>query len=367
MLGLDEQKDALSYRAFYDRILSRIDAERAHSAARLAMRALAAIPGFVRLLDRMLAPRDDSLRLGAMGLEFRSPLGLAAGADKDAGWYRPLGALGFGFVEVGTITAEAQPGNPRPRVTRLPADRALLNAMGFPNPGAAAAARRLRCRRDRELVVGVNVGKTKVAPDAETAADYRRAVREVGPLADFLVVNVSSPNTPGLVGWQEPERLDGLLAAVQEEMAETSIVAPLLLKLGPDLGDDAIRRLADLALARGLAGIVAVNTSVDHAIAGADHGGGVSGGPLRERALEVLEILAERAAGRLTLVSVGGVETAEDAWERILAGASLVQAYTGFVYGGPLWPRRVNKGLSQLLADSPWDRVEEAVGAGPCR
>jgi dihydroorotate dehydrogenase len=340
------------------------------------MRLLALIPGFRALLDLLLRPRDERLRVRAMGLDFRSPLGLAAGVDKDASWYKPLGALGFGFVEIGTVTAQAQNGNPRGfrgprRVSRLPADRALLNEMGFPNPGARVFARRLR-RRPEGMLVGVNVGKTKVVSTEQTLTDYRETVRAIAPVADFLVINVSSPNTPGLVDWQRIDRLETLIAGVQEEVAEMQVAIPLLIKLGPDLADDRLREIADLAVSRELSGIVAVNTSVDLGIAAmskdevgtAGHLGGISGKPLRGRAVEVLEILSERAAGRLTLISVGGIETAQDAWERILAGATLVQAHTALVYDGPLWPSRMNSGLLALLESSPWNDMGEAVGAG---
>jgi dihydroorotate dehydrogenase len=363
----------LIYRAFFDRILVRRDAEHSHSLARWTMRILAAIPGFRALLDLLLRPRDRALRVKAMGLDFRSPVGLAAGVDKDATWYKPLVALGFGFVEIGTVTAQAQEGNPREprRASRLPADRALLNEMGFPNPGAKAFARRLR-RRPDGVAVGINIGKTKIVSPEETPADYRETARLVAPVADFLVINVSSPNTPGLTDWQEVGRLEALIAAVQEELRDLSSSIPLLIKLGPDLANERIRQIADLALSRGLDGIVAVNTSVDvglaakssSEIAAAGHRGGISGRPLKERAIEVLQILNEQVAGRLTLVSVGGVETPQDAWQRILAGASLVQAHTAFVYNGPLWPSHMNEGLSELLRSSPWGELGEAIGAG---
>lgn len=360
------------YRAFFNRVLLRFDAERSHSLARWTMRILAATPGLRAFLGWVLRPRDEGLRVRAMGLEFPSPLGLAAGVDKDATWYRPLGALGFGFVEVGTVTAQAQAGNLRSRrVSRLPVDRALLNEMGFPNPGAQVFARRLRRRRGG-MIVGVNVGKTKLVADQDTIADYRETVRALAPVADYLVLNVSSPNTPGLVHWQDAERVEALISGVQEELVARAVSVPLLLKIGPDIPNERLREIADVAVARGLDGIVAVNTSADLGLAtasgaqieAAGHRGGISGRPLRERAVEVLDVLSERAGDRLTLISVGGVETPQDAWHRILAGASLVQAHTAFVYDGPLWPSRMNRGLSQLLRESPWDSVQEAIGAG---
>jgi dihydroorotate dehydrogenase len=363
------------YRAFFNRVLLRCDPERSHSLARWTMRILGAVPGFRALLDWILRPRDGGLRVRAMGLELRSPLGLAAGVDKDATWYRPLGALGFGFVEVGTVTAQAQAGNPRNRnrrrVSRLPADRALLNEMGFPNPGAEVFAKRLR-RGSGGMVVGVNIGKTKLVAEEDTIVDYREAARALAPVADFLVINVSSPNTPGLIEWQDPERLGALIAGVKDEIAARAVSVPLLIKLGPDLANERLRELADVALASGLDGIVSVNTSANLDLAGrsgdeiaaAGHRGGISGRPLRDRAVEVLEVLSERVGDRLTLISVGGIETPQDAWRRILAGASLVQAHTAFVYDGPLWPSRMNRGLSELLRDSPWSSLQEAIGAG---
>jgi dihydroorotate dehydrogenase len=301
-------------------------------------------------LVRLLGAPDPVLRVRALGLEFPSPLGVAAGVDKDAGWFEGLGALGFGWVEVGTLTARSQPGNPRPRVFRLVRDRALLNSMGFPNPGAEAAATRLRARR-APTVVAVNVGRSKAAPAQETGADYRAAVRAVAALGDLLVLNVSSPNTPGLRDLQRVEALGALVDEVRDELRAMGVGVPLLVKVAPDLADEELDAIADLALERGLDGLIAVNTTIDRSGLSADPGrpGGVSGAPLKARALEVLERLRARTGGRLALVSVGGIETADDALERLRAGATLVQAYTGFVYGGPLWPRRVNRALARAV------------------
>ena len=317
-------------------------------------------------LRRWLGPRDPVLRVRALGLEFPGPLGLAAGFDKDARGVAGLSALGFGFVEVGTVTARAQPGNERPRMFRLTADRALVNRMGFNNAGAAAAAARLRgarLRRARLLgagrgpVVGVNIGKTRVVPDEEAAADYAASARAVAGVADYVVVNVSSPNTPGLRDLQAADRLRPVLVAVREAL-DTSARdrrVPLLVKIAPDLADADVDAVADLALELGLDGIIATNTTVSRdglasppsqvAAAGA---GGLSGPPLRARALAVLVRLRARAGDRLVLIAAGGIETPDDAWERLRAGATLVQAYTGFIYGGPLWPRRMHAGLVHL-------------------
>lgn len=322
----------------------------------------------MRAASKRLARLPDSrLEVRALGLRFSSPLGVAAGVDKDASWFEGLGMLGFGHVEVGTVTASAQSGNPRPRVFRLVSDRALLNRMGFPNPGAAAVAERLAGRRSGGTVVGVNVGRSASAEDA--AADYRRAVRQLAPAADYLVVNVSSPNTPGLRDLQAAERLGPLIGEVQAELASVGREVPLLLKISPDLSDEQLDELADLAVELGLAGLIAVNTTIDRGVLGSSkraaeaiEGGGVSGAPLKARSVEVLRRLHARVGSELVLISVGGVETADDVLERIRAGATLVQAYTGFVYGGPTWPRRINRDLARSVSAAGKSSIQELVG-----
>jgi dihydroorotate dehydrogenase len=260
------------------------------------------------------------------------------------------------------VTARAQPGNPRPRMFRLTADRALVNRMGFNNAGAAAAAARLGRARGGP-VVGVNIGKTRAVPDADAAADYAASARAVAAVADYVVVNVSSPNTPGLRDLQATDRLRPVLLAVRAALDAAVDLAgggrrvPLLVKIAPDLADADVDAVADLALELGLDGIIATNTTVSRdglaspaaevAAAGA---GGLSGPPLRARSLAVLRRLHARAGDRLVLIAAGGIETPDDAWERLRAGATLVQAYTAFVYGGPLWPRRMHAGLARRLA-----------------
>jgi dihydroorotate dehydrogenase len=355
------------YRLLFRALLRRVPPERAHALAARGVGAAGRVRAVREPLRRRLATRDPALAVEALGLRFPSPLGVAAGVDKDASWFEGLGALGFGFVEVGTLTARPQPGNPRPRVFRLLEDRALLNSMGFPNPGAATAAARLRART-RETVVGVNVGRSRTAGSEDTGADVRAAVRQLAPWADFLVVNVSSPNTPGLRELQAVGPLGALLADVRDELrAVGRAQLPLLVKIAPDLGDDELDAIADLALELELAGIVAVNTTVARAGLRADPAltarpGGISGAPLKTRALQVLARLRTRAGDRLALVSAGGIETADDAWERILAGATLVQAYTGFVYGGPLWPSRVNRELACRARAAGAASIGELVG-----
>jgi dihydroorotate dehydrogenase len=354
------------YRLLYRVVLRRVPAEAAHRGAFWLIRAAGAARPAAWLLRRWLGPRDPVLRVRALGLSFPGPVGLAAGFDKDALGTRGLAALGFGFVEVGTVTARAQPGNPRPRMFRLTADRALVNRMGFNNAGARAASARLARARARRggPVVGVNIGKTRAVPDAEAAADYAASARAVAAVADYVVVNVSSPNTPGLRDLQATDRLKPVLVAVRAALDASSggRRVPLLVKIAPDLADADVDAVADLALRLGLDGIIATNTTVSRdglasaaSVVTAAGAGGLSGPPLRGRSLAVLRRLRARAGDRLVLIAAGGIETPEDAWERLRAGATLVQAYTGFVYGGPLWPRRMHAGLARRLAQG---RVE---------
>lgn len=362
------RRPALIYRILFDRLLGRLDAEAAHRVAATALRIATSSRIARRLLHGLLGPRDRCLGVRALGLDFESPLGVAAGVDKGGTWFAGLGALGFGSVEVGTVTARPQPGNPRPRIFRFPGRRALVNRMGFPNPGAATVAARLG-RRTEPPIVGVNIGKAGDVSLEDIGADYSACAGTVAAVADYLVVNVSSPNTPGLRDAQAVDRLGGLIGDVRATLATAGRHVPLLVKIAPDLSDAEIDAVADLALELGIDGIVAVNTTVDPAVVRAVAGdarsslsGGVSGAPLSPRALAVLRRLRARVGDRLVLVSVGGIESAADAWERIAAGATLVQAYTGFVYGGPLWPWRVNRGLSTLAREARVRGIQEVVG-----
>jgi len=316
--------------------------------------ALPRVEDFVRA---RLAPRSAELRVKALGLEFPGPLGLAAGFDKDARGPDALGALGFGFVEIGTVTAKPQPGNPKPRLFRLPADRALVNRMGFNNEGAAAAARRL-AKRDGPTIVGVNLGKSKVTPESEAASDYAESARLLGPYAAYCVVNVSSPNTPGLRELQRADALRPILGRVRDALDTASPTrhVPLLVKVAPDLADEDVDAVGALALEVGLDGIVATNTTVGRRDLASPveevlrcGAGGLSGPPVKARALEVLSRLAAQLGDRAALVAAGGIETADDALARLDAGATLLQAYTGFVYGGPSFAARLHRELAAKL------------------
>ncbi|MCD4526085.1 quinone-dependent dihydroorotate dehydrogenase [Nocardioides sp. cx-173] len=345
-----------AYSLLFDHGLTRVDPERAHH---LGFRAIRAGRPVLGALGRPGAPVE------AMGLRFPNVLGLAAGFDKNAVGIDALAALGFGHVEVGTVTGEAQPGNPRPRLFRLPEDRAVVNRMGFNNDGAEVVAQRLRRRAlalarrqpdDRRpdsrprTQLGVNIGKSKVVPEDEAVRDYEKSARLLAPYADYLVVNVSSPNTPGLRNLQAVEKLEPILTAVQA----VSDGVPLLVKIAPDLADDDVTSVADLALAIGLDGIIATNTTISReglrspaARVAAIGAGGLSGRPLTARALEVTRLLRQRVGPDLTLIGVGGITTVADAQARLDAGADLLQGYTAFIYEGPGWPRRLVRGVQE--------------------
>ncbi len=328
-----------------------MDPEDAHHFAFRFIRMLPTL-GIGRLVESFTTP-DRALEVEALGLRFPSPFGVAAGFDKDGLAVRGLGQLGFGHVEVGTITAHPQPGNERPRLFRLIPDRALVNRMGFNNGGADAAAGRLSrlARRARRPVLGVNIGKSSVIPVEEAIADYERSARVLAPFADYLVVNVSSPNTPGLRGLQELDALAPLLEAVRAQAGST----PLLVKIAPDLSDDEIVRICELATELGLDGIIATNTTISReglsapaSVIDSIGAGGLSGAPLAERSREVLRLVRANVPAEFCVISVGGIETAADVQERLDLGATLVQGYSAFIYRGPLWARQVNRGLSRI-------------------
>ena len=342
-----------AYDVVFRQVFARMDPEKAHHVAVSVIRGVSKF-GLTRLVRGFTAP-DPSLAVEAMGLRFESPFGMAAGFDKDAESIRALWALGFGHVEIGTVTAIAQEGNPRPRLFRLLADRAVINRMGFNNRGAAHAAENVRreaARRPRPII-GANIGKSRVVAVEDAVADYRASARLLAPVADYLAVNISSPNTPGLRGLQDEVLLGPLLDAVLEEAGPT----PVLVKIAPDLDDESIDAVARLAVSKGLRGIIATNTTIgreglatDPAVVEAAGAGGLSGAPLKERSLEVLRRVRAAVPDDYCVIAVGGIDTAEDAAERLAAGATLVQGYTAFLYRGPCWARQVTRGLARLRA-----------------
>ena len=295
---------------------------------------------------------SQTRQVEALGHTFNGPFGLAAGFDKNARWIKPLRDLGFSHVEIGTVTALPQPGNPRPRLFRLPADRALVNRMGFNNEGAEVIATRIKHLRITNPfglpIIGANIGKSRAVEVEDAADDYRASAKALAPYADYLAVNVSSPNTPGLRSLQSVEALKPILEAVKEE----SLGKPILVKIAPDLADEDIIAVANLVLEMKLDGVIATNTTISRdglvtptEVVEAAGNGGLSGAPLHDRSLAVLHLLRPVLQGKATIISVGGIETAAQAGARLDAGATLVQGYTGFVYHGPLWARRINRAL----------------------
>lgn len=331
------------------------------------------VPGGLGLIGACGAIHDPRLAVDAMGLRFATPIGLAAGLDKNAEAYRAFAALGFGFVEVGTVTARGQPGNAEPRLFRLPADRALVNRMGFNNDGADAVAIRIAGQARLPVPLGINIGKTKVTPESEALDDYAHSTRALAGLADYLVVNVSSPNTPGLRDLQAVAALRPLLERVREEAdaARPGGRVPVLVKIAPDLADRDVDEIADLALELELDGIIATNTTIARTglatpsrLVDRCGAGGLSGAPLKARSLAVLRRLRARVADRVLLISSGGIETAQDVVVRMRAGASLVQIYTALIYDGPGLPGRLARGLLRELDRAGLDSVMDMIGNG---
>ena len=348
-------------------LLFSLDSERAHHFVLDALKLLQT--------SRPLVPplSDPRLRQELWGLQFPNPVGLAAGYDKNAAVPLAWSAIGFGFAELGTITAKAQPGNPKPRIFRLEQDDALINRLGFNNDGAAAVAQRLAkilpYAHPHPIPLGFNIGKSKVTPLEEAAGDYRESLERLFPFADYLVVNVSSPNTPDLRRLQESERLGQLLESLQVSNRQLATQAnhipkPLLVKIAPDLSDEAVVEVARVAQTAGVSGLIATNTTIARPAlrTAIREDGGLSGRPLAQRATEVLRILFRAVEGKLPLIGVGGIFSAEDAYARIRAGASLIQIYTGLIYQGPLLPRQIARGLLHHLAQDDLSHVREAVG-----
>ncbi|MFU8803716.1 MAG: quinone-dependent dihydroorotate dehydrogenase [Bradymonadaceae bacterium] len=328
----------------------------------------ALIRGLVR---RRHGVRTPVLEQSLWGLDFENPVGLAAGFDKDGRYFNALHALGFGFIEIGTVTGQAQEGNPRPRLFRLPEDQALLNRMGFNNAGSDGVAGNLVVQRIEPLL-GINIGKTKVVPIEEAPSDYEESFRKLYPYGRYFVVNVSSPNTPGLRKLQNREPLEELLRRLQtlnrslaDQRGEEP--RPLLLKIAPDIEDTQLDDILAVVKACELDGIMATNTTIEReglrTPGQADLGtGGVSGRPVRRRSLELIKAIYRKTDGRLPIIGVGGIFTAADAMETIEAGASLVQVYTGFIYEGPGMVRRINRGLEQACDQRGWAHISEAIG-----
>lgn len=342
-------------------VLFRIDAERAHEMGMIALKS--GLAGSIFSTDA----GAYGLETEAFGLKFKNPLGLAAGFDKNGRAVGPLAHLGFGSIEVGTVTDRPQPGNPKPRVFRLPEDRALINRLGFNNDGAAALVEALANTDSGSAVVGVNIGKNRDVPVEEAVENYLACLGKVHPAADYIAVNISSPNTPGLRDLQNEKEFDRLMAALAARNKELG-GKPLLVKIAPDLSEGELAAILDVCVELAISGIIATNTTIsrDGLVSrnAADLGnGGLSGRPLAERSDRIISKIYRHTNGKLQVIGVGGVFSAEDAFQKIAAGASIVQAYTGFVYGGPTFPRTILSGLEDILHREGFDSVTAAVGS----
>jgi dihydroorotate dehydrogenase len=355
----------MSYRSLLRPLLFRLPPETAHE---LALHSLSLLP------SRIIAKRSSTQNpISRFGLLFSNPVGLAAGFDKNGVALRPLASLGFGFIEAGTVTFHPQPGNPRPRLFRLSEDQALINRAGFNNEGAAAFVKRVERNRP-DCVLGVSIGKSKITPLEEATGDYLASFELVYNVADYIAVNVSSPNTPQLRELQQSEQLTALLSALQARGRELEQRhqkrVPLLVKLSPDLERRDLEMIVDVIERLRIDGIIATNTTIsrenlctDSSLVAAAGEGGLSGKPLKSRATQMIAQLYELTHGRIPLIGVGGIFTARDAWEKICAGASLVQLYTGFIYQGPNVANDINEGLARILTREKFRSLDAAVGS----
>lgn len=349
-------KAILSLSSLARPLLTRLDPELAHT---LTVRALSFFHSSPTLVDD-----DPRLQIEALGLTFRNPVGLAAGFDKNAEATEAMLSFGFGFVEAGTVTPKPQPGNPKPRVFRLREDRAVINRLGFNNEGIAPAQRRLRAIQGRPGIRGINIGANKDATDR--IADYVTGLRELAPLANYVTVNISSPNTPGLRGLQNRAELDQLLGAVMGARASLSRQMPLLVKIAPDLDEQACADIAALAIDHHIDGLIVSNTTIDRPATLQGHHraetGGLSGQPLFRKSTDVLRTMRRLTKSKLVLVGVGGISSGEDAWAKIRAGASLVQLYTALTYEGPTLVARIKRELLTCMQRDGIKSLKDAVG-----
>lgn len=332
-------------------ILFRIDAEKVHYMVMNTMNRAYSIAPVRGILRSVFVSKKRGLERTLWGITFPNPVGLAAGFDKDAKFTDALACLGFGFIEIGTLTPRPQCGNPKPRLFRLPADQALINRMGFNNDGVAAAVERLR-KRNEKVIIGGNIGKNKDTPNEDATGDYEKCFLALYDVVDYFVVNVSSPNTPGLRALQDKEPLSQLLGRLQNMNREKGGKKPLLLKIAPDLTNEQLDDIIDIVRITGIDGVVSSNTTISREGLNTPKetvdslgAGGLSGAPLRNRATEVIRYLHVNSKGAFPIIASGGIFTAEDAREKLSAGASLVQVYTGFIYEGPGIARNICEGL----------------------
>lgn len=341
------------YKTFIRPILFITSPETSHGIVISLLKIVCAIPLVNTIIKKSCTLKHPLLETEVAGIKFPNPVGLAAGFDKNATFFHEMEYLGFGFVEVGTVTPLAQPGNPKPRSFRLPKDKGLINRMGFNNDGAQKIAERLKKRKGK-IVIGGNIGKNKVTPNEDAFSDYEKCFDALFDYVDYFVVNVSSPNTPGLRSLQDKEPLKKILLALQAKNKTHAKSKPVFLKIAPDLTNEQLDDIVDLVSECGISGLVATNTTLSReglktANVEAIGAGGLSGAPVRKRSTEVVKYLCEKANGRFPVIASGGIHSAEDALEKLDAGAVMVELYTGFIYEGPMLVKRINKAILQRL------------------
>ena len=347
-----------SYQTVKD-LLFKLDPETAHSLAGISLRTLAHCPTLLRLIKDHYFVTHPSLTQTLLGRTFLNPVGLGAGFDKNGQYITAMPAMGFGFTEIGTVTPKPQDGNPKPRLFRLVEDNAIQNAMGFNNKGSFAMLQRLKKLYFLDYPVGINIGKNKLTPDNEALNDYELLFKAFKNHGDYIVINISSPNTPGLRDLQNESFINAVFA-----MAKTITAQPVLLKIAPDMSPDDAVALCKVAIDAGAAGIIATNTTIDYSLTPhAKEFGGISGALLKEKSYQLFKALGEALYGKTLLISVGGIDSAEEAYRRIKAGASLVQVYSMLVYKGPALIKEINEGLITLLHKDGYTHISEAIGS----
>lgn len=353
---MQEIKFSAVYKALLKPFLFQLAPEKAHHFTLSMLKLTLSIPVLGQVFKQMYSFEDKRLERNVLGLSFKNPVGLAAGFDKDAKYHHSMAALGFGFIEIGTVTPIAQVGNPQPRLFRLPKDEALINRMGFNNEGLDAMVKRLATEKPKGLIIGGNIGKNKATPNKDAVLDYEKSFLALFPYVDYFVVNVSSPNTPGLRELQNREPLTQLLSHLQQLNQQKEQPKPILLKIAPDLTLEQLDDVISIVQETQLAGIIATNTTISRSNLKTETpaiekigNGGLSGLPLRERSTEIIRYIHEKTDGKITIIGVGGIRSAEDAIEKIKAGASLVQIYSGMIYEGPSLIKKINKAILDKL------------------
>ena len=343
------------YKTFIKPLFFLLPPEKAHHLTIFLLKLTLAIPIVSTIFKNLYKVKDDRLKRNLFGLTFENPVGLAAGFDKEGKYFEAMSSLGFGFIEIGTVTPKGQSGNPQPRLFRLPKDQALINRMGFNNEGMDALFERLKKKRSENLIIGGNIGKNKVTPNENAVEDYILCFEKLFPLVDYFVVNVSSPNTPNLRALQDKKPLTKLLSTLQDLNLQKDKPKPILLKIAPDLTNTQLDDIIDIVRDTKIEGVIATNTTISRAdlqespsVLEAIGNGGLSGRPVKQRSTEVIRYLNKKSGGTLIIIGVGGISSPQDAIEKIEAGASLVQIYTGLIYEGPGLVKRINKALLNL-------------------